>query len=161
MDMRESLTVAPLLRREGTTSGTAISSHECVPTPACGARSAAVSFASRGGRARRADGQARGRGRGRRASARAHLTPTPPPRRTSIINARVLEAKNKRLTCFEHLLKGLGALMTVPFLGLTGLIVVPANTSVAIMRYGKLDRVINEPGFAWVAPGYQLSTSSL
>ena len=75
--------------------------------------------------------------------------------RTSVIARKVADAKAKKLTCFEWCLKGLGALSTLPFLGLTGLIVVPANTSVAIMRFGKLDRVLSEPGFAWVSPGYQ------
>lgn len=32
--------------------------------------------------------------------------------------------------------KGLGTLFTLPFLGLTGLITVPANTTVAIFRFG-------------------------
>lgn len=75
--------------------------------------------------------------------------------RTAFIAKRVLEAKSRKLTCSEWCIKALGALFTLPTLGLSGLIIVPANTSVAIMRFGKLDRVISKPGFAWVAPFYE------
>ena len=76
--------------------------------------------------------------------------------RTQMLGARVAQVKAQRLTCFELLSsKGLGTLFSVPFLGLTGLISIPAATSCAIFRFGKLDCVISEPGLTWVAPFYE------
>ncbi len=40
------------------------------------------------------------------------------------------------------------------FSGCCSLITVPANTNVAIFRFGKLDGVIDTPGIHWVAPCY-------
>jgi hypothetical protein len=76
--------------------------------------------------------------------------------RTQMLGARVAQVKAQRLTCFELLSsKGLGTLFSLPFLGLTGLISIPAATSCAIFRFGKLDCVISEPGLTWVAPFYE------
>ena len=76
--------------------------------------------------------------------------------RTAMLAAKVASVKAARLTCFEAFFsKGLGTIFSVPFLMLPGCITVPAATSVAIFRFGKLDRVLNRPGLAWVAPGYE------
>ncbi len=76
--------------------------------------------------------------------------------RTQMLAARVAHVKAQRLSCFELLCsKGLGTFFTAPLLGLSGLISVPAATSVAIFRFGKLDCVIARPGLTWVAPFYE------
>jgi hypothetical protein len=74
--------------------------------------------------------------------------------RISALAAKVAAARAARLSLFEYALKGLSALMTLPFLGLTGFTVVPANSAVAIFRFGKLDGVIRRPGVTWITPGF-------
>lgn len=76
--------------------------------------------------------------------------------RTALLAARVEAAKAQKLTVSEWICsKGLGTLLTLPFLGLTGLTSVPTNTTLAIFRFGKLDRVIKKPGLVWIAPIYE------
>lgn len=75
--------------------------------------------------------------------------------RTAEFHRRVTAAKNVKLNAFEHLVKGLGALFTLPFLGLTGFTTVPANTRVAIFRFGKLDRILMTPGIYWLPLFYE------
>ena len=72
-----------------------------------------------------------------------------------MLQRKVTEAKALRLTCAEYFFgKTLPALGTLPFIGLTGLVTVPANTAIAVFRYGKLDALITQPGLTWLAPGY-------
>lgn len=74
--------------------------------------------------------------------------------RTRMLAQRVAEAKAQRLTCSEWFCSvGLGTFFSLPFLGLTGLTTVPANTTVCVFRFGKLTRVIAKPGLYWCAPG--------
>jgi hypothetical protein len=76
--------------------------------------------------------------------------------RTQMLAARVAHVKAQRLTCFELFCsKGLGTFFTIPTAGLSGLISVPAATSCAIFRFGKLDCVISRPGLTWIAPFYE------
>jgi len=84
---------------------------------------------------------------------RAAPSPSPPApshERVAALRALVTEAKQKRLNCGELVCKWLGALVTLPTLGLSGLICVDTNTSLAIFRFGKLDRLITTPGMHWV-----------
>lgn len=75
--------------------------------------------------------------------------------RTQLLAQKVESVKRARLTCFEGFCsKGLGTLLTLPTLGLSGLITVPIATTVAIFRFGKLCCVISQPGLHWVAPLY-------
>ena len=75
--------------------------------------------------------------------------------RTQLLAQKVESVKRARLTCFEAFCsKGLGTLLTLPALGLSGLITVPVATTVAIFRFGKLCCVISQPGLHWVAPLY-------
>jgi hypothetical protein len=86
----------------------------------------------------------------------AHAAPMQSHERVAAISRLVADAKARRLNCGELFCKFLGALSTLPTLGLSGLITVDSNTVVAIFRFGKLDRVINAPGMWWVAPGYTM-----
>jgi regulator of protease activity HflC (stomatin/prohibitin superfamily) len=71
--------------------------------------------------------------------------------RTTMLARKVAEAKAQRLGCFEHFLsKTLGTLVTAPSLFLSGFVTVPANTAVAIFRFGKLDVILNRPGLYWL-----------
>jgi len=79
--------------------------------------------------------------------------------RTAEFARRVAAAKGVKLTFFENCVKGLGYLMTIPFLGLNGFFTVPANTRVAIFRFGKLDKVITKPGIHWLPLGYDMVSS--
>lgn len=79
----------------------------------------------------------------------------PGQQRIEELKRMVATAKAKHLSPAEALIKGFNALLTLPFLGLTGYINIPANTKVAIFRFGKLDALISTPGLHWVAPGYE------
>eukprot|EP00906_Rhabdomonas_costata_P037922 RCo053514 len=79
---------------------------------------------------------------------------TGPSERTKALAKKVAEVKAQHLTGCELMLKGVGVLTGLPFLGLCNFITVPANTNVAIFRFGKLDRMITTPGLHWVAPFY-------
>jgi regulator of protease activity HflC (stomatin/prohibitin superfamily) len=78
--------------------------------------------------------------------------------RTAALARRVDAAKAERLTIAEYFLKGLGCLATLPTLGLSGFMSVPTRTTVAVFRFGKLDRIIRKPGLVWVAPFAELVT---
>ena len=73
------------------------------------------------------------------------------PLRTQRINM-VRETKALKLTVTEQFLKYFGGLFALPFLGLTCIRNIPTKTTQAIFRFGKLDRVITEPGLAFVLP---------
>jgi regulator of protease activity HflC (stomatin/prohibitin superfamily) len=81
-----------------------------------------------------------------------------PSARTAALARRVEAAKSERLNFGEHLLKGLGALSTVFTLGLSGFTTVPPRTTIAVFRFGKLDRVLRRPGLVWLAPFGELVT---
>lgn len=74
--------------------------------------------------------------------------------RVETIKNMVALAKSKRLTIGEHAIVAIGALSTLPFFGLTGLVSVPTNTKVAIFRFGKLTSILTTPGLHYVAPFY-------
>ena len=79
--------------------------------------------------------------------------PHEPSARTVELRERVAAVKKQHLTLCEHLVKGLSGLVSFcTTLGLSGLTTVPANTSVAIFRFGKLDTVIKTPGIHWITP---------
>ena len=60
-------------------------------------------------------------------------------------------AKSAHLTCSEWFLsKGLGAFCTLFTAGLSGFVTVPANTAMAVFRFGKLDCTISQPGLYWL-----------
>jgi hypothetical protein len=71
--------------------------------------------------------------------------------RTQILARKVAEVKSQKLTCIEWIFsKGLGNLFALPSLGTFALMYVPVSTSVAIFRFGKVDRVISKPGLYYV-----------
>lgn len=71
--------------------------------------------------------------------------------RTRMLQQRVADAKAQKLSCSEWFCSvGLGALFTLPLLGLTGLTTVPANTTLCVFRFGKLTKVIRTPGLYWL-----------
>jgi hypothetical protein len=71
--------------------------------------------------------------------------------RTQILARKVAEVKSQKLTCIEWIFsKGLGHLFALPSLGAFALLYVPVSTSVAIFRFGKVDRVISKPGLHYV-----------
>ena len=64
----------------------------------------------------------------------------------------VRQNKNLKLTFSERFCKYLGSILLLPTLGLAGIISVPPKTTLAVFRFGKLDRVISTPGLAWLLP---------
>lgn len=76
--------------------------------------------------------------------------------RTQVLAQRVADAKGQSLSCCETLIKYfLGSLVAVPTLGIGCLTTVPANTNVAVFRFGKLDGVLTEPGVHCVVPCFE------
>lgn len=73
--------------------------------------------------------------------------------RTASLARKVDMAKMQKLTCSELFCLCLGFLPQIPLLGLTGIIVVPANTTVCVFRFGKLTAQISKPGMTWLLPG--------
>lgn len=73
--------------------------------------------------------------------------------RSAVLAQKVRAAKEKRLTCFEMALRAGCSLLCCPlcFLGV-GWVQVNANTAAAFFRFGKLERVIDTPGLAYVTP---------
>jgi regulator of protease activity HflC (stomatin/prohibitin superfamily) len=72
--------------------------------------------------------------------------------RTVMLQRKVEAARAERLSICEWVCTALGCLTTLPFLGLTGLRVVPPMTRLAIFRFGKLVTTIRSPGLTWAVP---------
>jgi len=78
-----------------------------------------------------------------------------PPRVLALAN-KVEVARRERLSFLEALVKWVfGVLFTVPFLGLTGFTMVPANTTLVVFRFGKVDAVVTQPGITWLPLFYE------
>lgn len=59
-----------------------------------------------------------------------------------------------RLTKFENIMKYTVGILTLPITPLF-LFSVKSNTKSVILRYGKIDRIVN-PGLRWAPPGYKI-----
>jgi len=88
------------------------------------------------------------------ALAAAGGSPAPGADRIARLQRKVAEAKARRMGCGEHICQCLGLLACLPTLGLCQFVTVPANTKIAIFRFGKLDRVLSTSGIHWIAPCY-------
>jgi regulator of protease activity HflC (stomatin/prohibitin superfamily) len=76
--------------------------------------------------------------------------------RTAMLQRRINEAKNYKLTAVETLFSVVVPTFFSSFLlFLPGFITVPANTAVSIFRFGKFEQTIKTPGLVWVTPGYE------
>jgi hypothetical protein len=73
--------------------------------------------------------------------------------RTAALAQKVAFVKSQKLSCFEWAMKATSAFFSfATTLGCSGFVTVPANTTVSIFRFGKLDGMITTPGIHWVTP---------
>ena len=74
--------------------------------------------------------------------------------RSALLAQKVRAAKASRLNCCELALRSLGTLCCAPLCCLgVGWQEVKANSSAAFFRFGKLERVVTQPGLTYVTPG--------